>query len=130
MASRRIERLNEQLKRELALRLRRELRDPRVQGVTVTAVETAPDLTYARVMIRVLGDEAERTRAFEGLEAAAPYLRKSLGQSLHIRRVPELDFRIDASLEHAARIEELLDEVRPEGGWSEGDGEPTPEADG
>ena len=78
MASRRIQRLNEQLKRELAVRLRRELRDPRVQGVTVTGVRAAPDLTYARVLIRVLGDEGARTSALEGLEAAAPYLRKAL----------------------------------------------------
>lgn len=121
MASRRIQRLNEQLKRELAVRLRRELRDPRVQGVTVTGVRAAPDLTYARVLIRVLGDEGARTSALEGLEAAAPYLRKALGQALHVRRVPELAFEIDASLEHAARIEELLDEVRPEGGWDDAD---------
>lgn len=119
MASRRVQRLNEQLKRELAVRLRTELRDPRVQGVTLTAVRTAPDLTHARVMIRVLGDQAARAEALEGLAAAAPYLRKALGQALHIRRVPELSFEVDATLEHAARIEELLHEVRPEGGWED-----------
>jgi ribosome-binding factor A len=119
MASRRVQRLNEQLKRELAVRLRTELRDPRIQGVTVTAVRTAPDLTHARVLVRVLGDDAARGEALQGLDAAAPYLRKALGQALHIRRVPELSFEIDASLERAARIEELLDEVRPEGGWDD-----------
>lgn len=122
MASRRVKRLNEQLKRELAVRLRTELRDPRVQGVTVTGVRTAPDLTHARVMVRVLGDDGARDAALVGLEAATPYLRKAMGQSLRIRRIPELDFEIDASLERAARIEELLDEVRPEGGWDDDDG--------
>lgn len=119
MPGRRIERLNEQLKRELAVRLRREIRDPRVDQVTVTAVRAAPDLTHARVLVRLPGDEARQKEAMEGLEAAAPFLRRSLGQDLHVRRVPELEFRVDHSLERAARIEEILDEVRPEGGWSE-----------
>lgn len=117
MASRRIERLNEQLRREISVRLRTELRDPRLEPVTVTAVRTAPDLTFARVLIRIAGDEATRSEALAGLEAAAPRLRHDLGKSLHVRRIPELDFRIDSSMEHAARIEELLEQVRPADGW-------------
>jgi ribosome-binding factor A len=117
MASRRIERLNEQLRREISVRLRTELRDPRLEPVTVTAVRTAPDLTFARVLIRIAGDEASRSEAMAGLEAAAPRLRRDLGKTLHVRRIPELDFRIDSSMEHAARIEELLEQVRPADGW-------------
>jgi ribosome-binding factor A len=117
MASRRIERLNEQLRREISVRLRTELRDPRLEPVTVTAVRTAPDLTFARVLIRIAGDEAIRSEAMAGLEAAAPRLRRDLGKTLHVRRIPELDFRIDSSMEHAARIEELLEQVRPADGW-------------
>lgn len=117
MASRRIERLNEQLRREISVRLRTELRDPRLEPVTVTAVRTAPDLTFARVLIRIAGDEAVRSEALAGLEAAAPRLRRDLGKSLHVRRIPELDFRIDSSMEHAARIEQLLEQVRPADGW-------------
>jgi len=117
MASRRIERLNEQLRREISVRLRTELRDPRLEPVTVTAVRTAPDLTFARVLIRIVGDEAIRSEAMAGLEAAAPRLRRDLGKTLHVRRIPELDFRIDSSMEHAARIEELLEQVRPADGW-------------
>ena len=117
MASRRIERLNEQLRREISVRLRTELRDPRLEPVTVTAVRTAPDLTFARVLIRIAGDEATRSEAMAGLEAAAPRLRRDLGKTLHVRRIPELDFRIDSSMEHAARIEELLEQVRPADGW-------------
>jgi ribosome-binding factor A len=125
MANRRIERLNEQLKRELAEMLRTRVRDPRVTAVTVTGVRTAPDLTLARVAVHIAGDPASRREALEGLEASTPYLRRSLGQELHIRRVPELVFQEDRSLARAARIEELLDEVRPEGGWvdDEPDGE-------
>jgi ribosome-binding factor A len=124
MARRRIERLNEQLKRELAAMLRTRVRDPRVGVVTVTGVRTAPDLTLARVAVRLGGDAAAREEALAGLEAAAPFLRRALGEELHIRRVPELEFREDHGLERAARIEELLDEVRPPGGWDEEDDEP------
>lgn len=119
MPNRRIERLNEQLKREIAALLRTRIRDPRVAGVTVTNVRTDPDLTLARISVQLGGDEAARQEALTGLEATAPFLRRTLGQELHIRRVPELDFVEDRSLERAARIEALLDEVRPEGGWSE-----------
>lgn len=121
MANRRIERLNEQLRRELAELLRTRVRDPRLTGVTVTGVRTAPDLTLARVAVQIGGTDDERAAALEGLEASAPFLRRSIGQELHIRRVPELAFQEDRSLERAQRIEELLDEVRPEGGWSDDD---------
>jgi ribosome-binding factor A len=131
MSRRRIERLNEQLKRELAGLLRTRVRDPRLSDITIVGVRTAPDLTLARVAFRTLGDEAVRREVLEGLDAAAPFLRGALGRTLHIRRVPELVFQEDRSLDRAARIDELLDEVRPEGGWHDdaehGDG---PEPDG
>ena len=111
MASKRVARLNEQLKRELSELIRTQVRDPRVGVVTVTAVETAADLGSARVFVRVLGDRAEFKATLEGLDAAAPFLRGVLGRLLHIRRIPELRFREDRSMEHARRIEELLLEV-------------------
>lgn len=116
---RRIERLNEQLKRELAVLLRTGVRDPRVTGVTVTAVRTTPDLNLARVLVRLTGSDDEKQAVLEGLDRAAPFLRRSLGQDLRIRRVPELQFQEDVAQERAARIEELLSEVRPEGGWDD-----------
>lgn len=117
--ARRIERLNEQLKREIAVLLRTGIRDPRIAPVTVTAVKTTPDLNLARVLVRLLGSDEEKRAALAGLERATPFLRRSLGRELRIRRVPELDFVEDQSLERAARIEELLAEVRPDGGWVE-----------
>ena len=77
MASKRLARLNEQLKRELAELIQTELRDPRIGMVSVTAVQIASDLGSARVFIRALGGEAERAESLEGLVAAAPYLRTS-----------------------------------------------------
>jgi ribosome-binding factor A len=113
MASKRLARLNEQLKRELAELIQTELRDPRVGLVSVTAVQVASDLGSARVFIRALGGDAERAECLEGLVAAAPYLRKLLGQILQIRRIPELRFQEDRTLEQARRIEDILAEVLP-----------------
>jgi ribosome-binding factor A len=115
MVSKRIARLNEQLRREISELLRREVRDPRVGAVSVTAVQVSSDLSVARVFVILTGTEGERAESLEGLDAAAPFLRRTLGRSLHVRRVPELRFRPDRSLEHARRIESLLDEVLPAG---------------
>jgi len=128
--SRRQERLNEQFRREIAIRLRRRVQDPRVTSVTVTNVRVSPDLAQARVLVRIPGDDAERAEAMKGLEAVGPYLRKSLGADLHIRRAPELHFEEDHHLEQALRIEALLDEVRPDAGWEDEDGGDAGEADG
>lgn len=122
--SRRLERLNEQLKREISRILRTDVRDPRVGVPTVTGVDVTPDLWMARVYVRLTGSDEERRDAMEGLEAASQYIRRLLGEELHIRRVPELEFKVDRSLEKAQRIEEILEEVRPEEGWEEEDDEP------
>lgn len=128
--ARRIERLNEQLKRELAVLIQSGLRDPRVVGVTVTAVRTTADLNLARVLVRLSGTDDEKAAALDGLDRAAPWLRRELGRDLRIRRVPELAFQEDVAQERAARIEELLAEVRPEGGWQDDDGEDGADAPG
>jgi ribosome-binding factor A len=111
--STRLARLNEQLKRELSELIRAEVRDPRVGIVTITGVDTAADLGSARVFVRAIDDEA-LPEMLEGLQAAAPFLRTKLGRTLHIRKVPELRFQEDRSLEGARRIEEVLAEVLPE----------------
>ncbi|HUF76923.1 MAG TPA: 30S ribosome-binding factor RbfA [Longimicrobiales bacterium] len=113
MAVRRIARLNEQLKRELSQLIRMEVRDPRVGLVTITGVDTTRDLNMARVYVRTTGSEEERASSLEGLDAAAPFLRTALGKILSIRRVPELRFQEDRSLDHARRIEQVLSEVIP-----------------
>jgi len=126
MPSRRVERLNEQLKREIMDLLRRDLRDPRVHDVTVTAVDVTPDLYHARVRVTSLAQGAERDAILEGLEAAGPFLRGELGRRLRIRRAPELEFSWDLSLDHARRIEQLLAQVRPADTVSDDD-EPSPD---
>jgi ribosome-binding factor A len=113
MPSKRLARLSEQLRREIAELLRTSVRDPRVGGVTVTAVHVSADLSTARVHVRVPREKAERSATLEGLDAAAPFLRRTLGRTLHVRRIPELRFLEDTSFERAQRIEDLLAEVLP-----------------
>jgi ribosome-binding factor A len=94
--------------------LAREVRDPRVGFVTVTGVVVSNDLSHARVMVSVAGDEAERSRALQGLQSAAGFLRTRAARALTTRTVPELHFELDRGVEHAARIEELLESIRRE----------------
>lgn len=94
--------------------LAREVRDPRVGFVTVTGVLVTPDLSHARVMVSVPGEEADRTRALEGLQSAAGFLRSRAARALSTRTVPELHFELDLGLSHAARINELLEGLRRE----------------
>lgn len=112
MTSRRILRLNDAIREELAELLRREMRDPRLGGlITITDVETAPDLALAHVYVSVLGSQEETTAALRALQHAAGYLKRELGDRLRLRRVPTLDFRLDPSLARGARVMELLREI-------------------
>jgi ribosome-binding factor A len=111
---RRTDRINEQLKQEIAILVRGEVRDPRVGLATITAVETSPELDHAKVFITTLGDDEEKEAALSGLRSAAPFIRGQLGRRLHMRRIPELHFHIDRVLEEATRIELLLREALPD----------------
>ena len=111
MVTKRLARLNEQLKREVSELVLRKVRDPRVGLVTVTSVEVAGDLGSARVYVRTQDPNDELNESLAGLEAAAPFLRRELGRTLHLRRVPELRFQQDHSLDQARRIEEILSDV-------------------
>ncbi|MFO7588911.1 MAG: 30S ribosome-binding factor RbfA [Gemmatimonadota bacterium] len=115
MAHRRIERVNQLLREEIASLLRTEIKDPRVGTVTVIDVETTTDLKHAKVYVRTLGADVPVDEAIEGLESAEGFLRRELGRTLRLRRIPELAFHADRALEHVRRIEGLLDEAFPEG---------------
>lgn len=112
---RRVERLNEQFRRELMDILQHNVRDPRIGALTVTGVEVTPDLYHARVYLTAL-DPGLRTESLAGLDAAAPYIRGEIGRRLRIRRSPELHFTWDDTLAHAQRIEQLLHEALPDPG--------------
>lgn len=116
MAGRRVPRINQLLREELSRLVRDEIKDPRVRGVTVTHVDTSADLSHARIAVRTLTpDEQPVDEAIDGLESAEGFIRHRLGRDLHFRRIPELHFEVDESLEHAKRIEELLDEALGDG---------------
>ncbi len=114
-SSRRPEQVAETLRQVIADALAREVRDPRVGFVTLTGVLVTNDLSHARIMVTVPGEEADKTRALEGLRSAAGFLRSRAAKSLTTRSVPELHFELDRGLEHAARISELLNDIRREG---------------
>ncbi len=113
-SSRRPEQMAETLRQVITDSLAREVRDPRVGFVTVTGVLVSGDLSHARVMVSVPGDDGEKSRALEGLQSAAGFLRSRAARSLTTRSVPELHFELDRGLEHAARINELLNTIRRE----------------
>lgn len=110
----RTDRINEQLRQEISLLIRDEVRDPRAWLATVTAVSTSPELDHAKVYITALGDDEQKEDVVSGLRSAAPFIRGQLSRRLRLRRVPELHFEVDRVLEEAARIESLLREALPE----------------
>ncbi|TFG63392.1 MAG: 30S ribosome-binding factor RbfA [Gemmatimonadales bacterium] len=116
MSGRRLERVNRVLREELARLVLEELKDPRVAGVTFTKVETSLDLSHARITVRTLPGDVPVEEAIEGLDRASGFIRRRLGRELHCRKAPELHFVQDHTLEHARRIDELLDEAFGRGG--------------
>ena len=111
MATNRLNRINEDIQRELSVLIPR-VKDPRVQQgmVTITGVETTPDLRYAKVYLSILGEVNEKELR-RGLRSAGPWLRRELGSSLTLRYTPELIFERDRSIEQGARLSKLIDDV-------------------
>jgi ribosome-binding factor A len=98
-----------QLQQELALALSSEVRDPRLVMVTVVAVSCAPDLSNAQVKVSVLGEQLEREQALRVLRGMTGYLRHLLGERLeHMRRIPQLDIRLDDSIAYGVRVSTIL----------------------
>lgn len=103
------------MREEIATFLANDVKDPRIMGlVTVTAVDVTRDLRHARVFVSVLGSDVQRAATFDGLAAVAAHLRGRVGRALRLRAAPEIEFRNDESIAHAARIEQLLAQVRAE----------------
>lgn len=111
MASNRIGRINEEIQRELASLLR-ELKDPRVHKtmLSITRVETTPDLRYAKVYVSLL-DEEYTSETLAGLKSSSGYLRRELGRNLQLRYTPELQWQADDSITHGAHILDILSKL-------------------
>jgi ribosome-binding factor A len=112
MQGKRLDRVNQLLKEEIAYLLRHEVKDPGIGFVTVTEVETSRDLRTARVYVSVLGSEESWQASLQALERARRFLRNALLPRLRMRTVPELTFHADRSMAHAARIQQVLESLR------------------
>ena len=116
------------MREEIATFLANDVKDPRIVGlVTVTGVEVTRDLRHAKVFVSVFGSESQRAATFDGLEGVAAHRRGRVGRALRLRVAPEIEFRNDDSVAHAAKIEQLLAQVRRELPGDAGD--PSPPAD-
>ena len=128
--SQRTERVDELLRQEIGEIVAREVADPRVGFVTITSVETTPDLRHAKVWVSVIGQPAERQAAIAALRHAMPYVRHELGGRLRIRRIPDLHVELDDTAERGTRIQKLLSDLEtgtvPDGDAPAAESLPTP----
>jgi ribosome-binding factor A len=107
----RTERLGEELREVLAEEIPK-LKDPRIGFVTITGVKVTADLRHAWAFYTALGDDRDRAATRAGLRSATPHLRAAIGRQVRLKFLPELEFEEDASIEHAARIDRLIAEMR------------------
>jgi ribosome-binding factor A len=110
MPTARMRRVNEVIREVLGAAITTELKDPRIGFVTVTDVDTSPDLRAARVYVSVLGTQAEREQTLEGLRSSHGYLQSKIAAEVRIKRTPTLTFHYDESVERGARLSRLLDD--------------------
>jgi ribosome-binding factor A len=115
MTKERMRRVNEAVREILGTAIAQDLKDPRVGFVTVTAVDTSPDLRSAHVYVSVLGDDTHRRDTLEGLSSSRGFLQARVGSELRMKHTPQLEFKYDDSIDRGIRIAELLREE--EGGW-------------
>jgi ribosome-binding factor A len=110
----RIERVDSLMRHEISELLQREVKDPRLSKfVAVTEVSTSADLRYAKVFVSCMGSDEEKEEMMSGLEAAANFLRNQLAKRLRLRRIPELSFHWDDSIERGTHLLQLIDELNP-----------------
>lgn len=110
--SMRVNRVAEQMKKELGEIILQKLKDPRIGFVTVTDVEVTGDLQNATIFISVLGSDAEKDATLKGLDKAKGFIRTEIGKRIRLRKTPEIEFAFDASIAYGNRIETLLNQVQ------------------
>jgi ribosome-binding factor A len=126
MQGTRPERVGEQIRQELSQALATDVHDPGIGFVTLTRVKVSPDLQVARVFYTIFGDTKAKRETARALERAAPFLRRRIAATVRLRRVPELHFQFDETVEKQDRIEKILLDLQKE---REARGEPAPDAD-
>ena len=121
MQGKRLERVNQLIKEEISMLLQRELKDPRLGFVTVTDVDVTADLKHAKVYVSVLGPEERWMSSFQALESARGFVWNWLRRHLDLRVTPDIAFKPDRSMEHAAHIQSLLAGLRDRSRGGEGE---------
>ena len=106
------EKVGELLKVEISEIIFREMKDPRLGFVTITDVKVTADLKYARVFVSIMGDPKQQEMGITALKHASGFVRGELGKRVRMRVTPEIEFRIDESIEQGARIFELLQQIK------------------
>ena len=108
----RIDKVNQALRKEIGTIVQFELKDPRLEFVTITYVEVTRDLQHARVYFSVLGDAKRIHTAQQGLESARGFIRRIVGQRIQMRYTPEIEFSFDETMARGLRIEGTLDDIK------------------
>jgi ribosome-binding factor A len=119
MTNPRSEKVQEALRQEISMIVQRELKDPRLGFITITKVDLTKDLRYARIYFSVLGDEKAKRRAFYGLRSAKGFIKNLISEKVKLKFMPEMEFKVDNSLEHTQKILGLIEKIKKE----RGDGE-------
>jgi ribosome-binding factor A len=109
------DRVGEQIREELSdILTRGQVHDPGIGFITLTRVQVTSDLQIARVFYTSLGDQKARKETARALDRATPFFRRQIGGRLRLRRVPEIEFRFDETIEHQDRIEQILQDLKNE----------------
>ncbi|MBI5143879.1 MAG: 30S ribosome-binding factor RbfA [Candidatus Omnitrophica bacterium] len=112
MTTQRAERVQEALRQEVSRIVHNELKDPRLGFLTITKVEITKDLRYARVYFSVLGELKDKTLALKGLNSAKGYIKNMISKNIKLRFMPEIEFKMDQSLEHTKEIHDIMDKLK------------------
>ncbi|MFC1579286.1 30S ribosome-binding factor RbfA [Thermodesulfobacteriota bacterium] len=114
LAGKRNKRVGDLLLREIADLLIKKVRDPRVQGVTLSGIEMSQDLKHAKIYFSVLGEEQEVQKAQQGLDSAKGFIKREAGHRLNLKYVPEIQFRHDPTLDKGDHLERLFQKIKTE----------------
>ena len=114
MTSRRVQKAAEAIREVVSMTILADLKDPRIQGVTVTYVEVSPDMRIAKVHVSIMGDEAAQKLCLHGLRSSTGYLQQKISQRIDSRYTPRVRFELDMGVKKSIAIAKMLDEVLPE----------------
>jgi ribosome-binding factor A len=118
MSSRRLQKAAEAIREVVSMAILTDLRDPRVEGVTVTYVEVSPDMRQAKVHVSIMGDESKQRLCLRGLQHSAGYLQSKISDRIDTRYTPRLRFELDSGVKKSLAISQMLQELLPQEGQS------------